>query len=113
MDSNTDATKMDALRITKELCSNLKTIYSDRLKAVYLYGSYARGESTNDSDIDIAVVLAGELNRYLEMRSVSELLSNICLKENCLISLLFISQDEWSEKPYAIHRNIARDGIAA
>ncbi|MEA1869432.1 MAG: nucleotidyltransferase domain-containing protein, partial [Euryarchaeota archaeon] len=31
--------------------------YGSQLKSILLFGSYARGEETEDSDIDIAVIL--------------------------------------------------------
>lgn len=38
-----------------EYVAQLKGIYSD-IRKVYLFGSYARGTSTEDSDIDLAFV---------------------------------------------------------
>lgn len=37
----------------------LKSVYGNRLKAVILYGSVARGTQTEDSDIDIMVLVDG------------------------------------------------------
>ena len=41
----------------QELVPGLITIYGDRVESVVLYGSYARGEETADSDVDIALIL--------------------------------------------------------
>jgi type I restriction enzyme S subunit len=105
--------KENALRIVRELRQHLTRIYGARLKVVYLYGSYARDEATDDSDMDVAVILSGSLNRADEARRVSGLLSEICLRENALISALFLSEEEWTKRPLAIHRSVSRDGIAA
>jgi type I restriction enzyme S subunit len=105
--------KKNALRIASELHQYLTHVYGARLKGVYLYGSYARDEATDDSDMDVAVILSGSLNRADEARRVSGLLSEICLRENALISALFISEEEWTKRPLAIHRSVSRDGIAA
>ena len=35
----------------------LQNIYADRLKEIVLFGSYARGDYSNESDIDLLVVL--------------------------------------------------------
>ena len=40
-------------KYTKELIN----IYGEHLKIVILYGSYARGDNTIDSDIDIMILL--------------------------------------------------------
>ena len=37
-------------------------------KAIYLFGSYAKGEETKHSDIDIAIVLENiDINKYLNV----------------------------------------------
>ena len=41
----------------EQLVVNLCKIYGDRLERVVLYGSYARGTQTAESDIDIALLL--------------------------------------------------------
>jgi len=43
-------------KLMKELKEGLARIYGDRLKGVYLYGSYARGDARPDSDVDLLVV---------------------------------------------------------
>ena len=43
--------------ILKEIRDELKKIYSGRLKEVILFGSYARGDFKEESDIDIILLL--------------------------------------------------------
>ena len=42
-----------------ELAEMLCEVYRDKLKAVILYGSVARGTATDDSDVDIMVLVDG------------------------------------------------------
>lgn len=51
----------------KEILSN---IYGDRLLDVFLYGSFTRNSFTEESDIDIALVLKGEVNRIKEIKKL-------------------------------------------
>lgn len=106
-------TKDHVGKIVIELYDKLAALYGSRLKSVYLYGSYARGEADDDSDIDIAVILAGAVNRAKERSYAGDIASGISLRENCVITLFFMSEAEMTEKPFAIHRSIARDGIPA
>lgn len=43
--------------VLMEFVEKLKPIYGDALKSVILYGSYARGEEREDSDVDILLLL--------------------------------------------------------
>ncbi len=42
--------------ITDSIAKEAKAVFSNKLDAVILYGSYARGEETSESDIDIMVL---------------------------------------------------------
>jgi len=48
-----------ALRSIKE---HLNIVYRARLKRVMVYGAFAKGEADEESDVDIAVVVADKLN---------------------------------------------------
>jgi predicted nucleotidyltransferase len=41
----------------RELKRSLIAFYGPRLKKIVLFGSYARGEATPDSDMDVLIVL--------------------------------------------------------
>lgn len=48
--------------LLQQYVNNIKSIYGQHLRAVILYGSYARGDYREDSDIDIMILLdLGEL----------------------------------------------------
>ena len=60
------------------------------LKALYLYGSYSKGNHTEDSDIDIAVVVERMSDDYFEdtpllwklKRKISNLIEPVLLTED-------------------------------
>ena len=60
------------------------------LKALYLYGSYSKGNATEDSDIDIAIVVDRLCDNYFEdtpllwklRRKVSNLIEPVLLTED-------------------------------
>ena len=57
----------------EEFKKKIKKLYGKRLKHIILYGSYARGNATEDSDIDLLIVLEGkvkpgeEIDRMIEI----------------------------------------------
>ena len=103
----------EVLRIVREFRAELERVYGERLAGVYLYGSYARGDAHDDSDIDVAVVLDGPVNPSDERRRTLALWADISLDRDCLILPLFISREDHRDTPFAIHRNIVHDGVPA
>jgi len=77
----------------------LRQLYGDRLKGVYLYGSHARSEANEDSDIDVAVALEGPVNLAEEIPRTSELRAELSLRENCVLMPFFLSQEEYRTTP--------------
>ncbi len=100
----------EVLRIVGGFRAELERIYRDRLVGVYLYGSYARGDAHDDSDIDVAVVLDGPVNPSEERRRLSHLRADLCLRENCLLMPFYLSDADYREAPYGIHRAIISEG---
>jgi predicted nucleotidyltransferase len=106
-------TREEVLRVVRELREGLAAFYGDRLEGVYLFGSYARGATHEDSDIDVAIVLAGPLDAAEEGRQTCGLIGGLSLRENCLIAAFFLSAEEYRKTPYGIHRSIVREGVPA
>ena len=103
--------RKEVLVLAKKMQDNLKNIYGSKLKLVYLFGSYARNEANEDSDIDIAVVLDSLASRYKERERCSKIQAKISLENNCVINLFFFEKKELITKEYALFRNIFEEGI--
>ena len=46
-------TKAQLTQITKEVSEGIQNMLGDKLQNIILYGSYARGDNDDESDIDI------------------------------------------------------------
>ncbi|MCK4312344.1 MAG: nucleotidyltransferase domain-containing protein [Candidatus Cloacimonetes bacterium] len=103
--------RKDAIDFSKKIKSNLKNIYGSNLISLYLFGSFARNEADDDSDIDIAIVLDALSSRYKERERCSKLRAKISLENNCVINLFFFRKKELLSGDYALVRNILREGI--
>ena len=95
-----------------EMSKQLKTIYGAYLDKVILYGSYARGEQTEESDVDIAVVLkAGNTEKmHDEMLDIVvdyELELGVTLS---VISVEYESYLKWKQV-LPFYKNVDREGI--
>ena len=74
-------------RLRKEMGLSL----GDRLVAIYLYGSQARGDARPDSDIDVMVVLRGDFNYFDMVMKTSACTAQISLEYDTVISSVFVS----------------------
>jgi len=50
-------------RALAKLKEGLTALFGKRLKGIHLFGSYSRGDFTEGSEVDIAVLLSGEVGR--------------------------------------------------
>ena len=99
--------------ILRELKKGLVELYGDQLKAVYLFGSFARGEGRlPDSDIDVMIVLRGEFNYWKTYERASDLIADLSLEHDVLISVKLTSESKYAESQMPLYINVRREGVA-
>jgi len=99
-------------KILKEFKKELKKLYGTRLKNIILYGSWVRGEATEDSDIDILLVLKGKITPGKEIDRMIDIITEINLKYNTLISVYPISEKDYFNVNSPLLMNIRREGTS-
>jgi predicted nucleotidyltransferase len=103
---------MNKETILQEFIASVKKKYTDKIKEIILFGSYARGEATEESDIDILVITGG--NRFEMQKNLSEIAVDILLDTGEYISAKAVSVEEYSfmEKiKTGFYQNIAKEGV--
>ncbi len=104
--------KLTIHTLLQELKSGLKTLYADRLKGVYLYGSYARGEEDQESDVDVLVVL-DEIRHYAaEVDRTGYLAADLSLKYGFSTSLVFIREIDWLRGETPFLANVREEAVS-
>jgi len=96
-----------------ELKQGLAKIYGGRLKAVYLFGSYARGDYGEDSDIDVMIVLSDYQNYGTEIDRSGEPISQLSLTYSVSISRVIMKELQWQKSDTPLLRNIRIEGVLA
>ena len=98
--------------ILAELRHHLERLYGPRLSSVWLYGSQARGDAQSESDLDILVVLDGHVNPGEEIKRTGGFVSDLSLRNNVVLSCLFVSADRYATEQSPILLNVRREGVA-
>ena len=99
--------------ILAELRAELECIYGDRLHRLILYGSQARGDAEPDSDVDVLVVLDGEVAVGREIRRTEAMSSDVSLHHEVTVYCCFISRRDYEHEDSGFLANVRREGIAA
>ncbi len=103
---------MDDLNlISSEVKGKLFELYKDKLKEIILYGSYARGEEREDSDIDLAIIIKGNIRPFKEIDRIIDQIYDIELKYNLLFSIHPISEGNYKLQNIPFLINVKEEGI--
>ena len=90
----------------------LKLSKSYSVRDFRIFGSKATGTNDDDSDIDIMILL--EDTSHVIESEIDDLIFEINLKYDCLISAVFFSRDELEYGPYGespIYKKAMLEGI--
>ena len=96
-----------------QLPAHLWKMLNTSLKAVYLYGSYARGDYRQGSDVDVMILLKDYSDYWKEYMRSSDYVSDISLKYDITVSSLLMKEIQWKESDMPVLRNIRREGVPA
>jgi predicted nucleotidyltransferase len=91
----------------------LSDYYCDKFQGLILYGSMARGQGDNFSDIDLLVLLKEPFNYFQELRKIVELLYPVQLESENLISAKPAAKEEFESGELLLYRLAKREGLAA
>ena len=108
--------KREAMRIQEileEFRQEVQKIYGPRLRDIILYGSWARGDATEESDIDLLIILAGEVVPGQEIDRMVDVITDINLKYGELISVYPTSEADFINVNSPLLINVRREGIPA
>jgi predicted nucleotidyltransferase len=99
--------------ILRELKRSLGSFLGDQLVSMVLFGSMARGDYHDESDIDVAVIVHG-LTRKLKGQILDEV-AELELKHHMPLSVLVLSEEEFNrlkKRERRIALDIEREGVS-
>ena len=102
-------------KILNDYIEEIKNIYGTHLHKILLYGSYARGEETSSSDIDIMILV--DLDE-ISIKNYADLLNDVTFDMNLSYDIMLmpvVKNEEHFEKWisfYPFYRNVSQEGVA-
>ncbi|MBC7388969.1 MAG: nucleotidyltransferase domain-containing protein [Opitutaceae bacterium] len=79
-----------------EFKSTVKAIYGNRIVKILLYGSYARGEQHEESDIDLMVVLKDEgFDKKLDEKPIREITHRYLLDKQLVVMPVLVPYEKY------------------
>jgi predicted nucleotidyltransferase len=99
-------------KVAKEYKESLQRLYGDELVELILFGSYARDNFNEESDVDFAIVLRSPKTRAAaEIPKISVVGSRLSLKYGIMLSSLPTSWDKKQTSMQGIYQEIRKEGI--
>ena len=100
--------------LLQQLTDYSKEVFGDKLKKVILYGSYARGDYDEESDIDVMIMVdlpPEELSNY--RRKITYFCADLNVDNSVLISPKLQSLPLFEQWKVALpfYQNVAKEGV--
>lgn len=100
--------------ILQQLCDKLNMLLGESIKDVILFGSYARNDADESSDIDVLIL--ADLSR-MEIASLTfklgEIVSDLLLEHGIMVSPIIENRDFFhaNKDVFPFFRNIENEGV--
>jgi predicted nucleotidyltransferase len=98
-------------RLVEQVKNHLCEKYGEGIRRVILYGSHARGEATNDSDVDVLVLIDPSLEPSDVRGSLSDLLFDMLMEEGELVSVVAIPEEHFENYNSPFMLNVKKEGM--
>lgn len=106
-------TEMQLNKIINAMVECYRVVYGRDIVEIVLYGSYARGDFTEGSDIDlVAVVRGSRLDLQEKLKAIWDVSAELGLENDIIVSPTVIPYDEFMKYKQSLpyYRNIAEEG---
>ena len=101
----------DLQEVLEQLGERLKDFYGERYAGLILFGSYARGDWTEHSDVDLLLLLEGEISSSREIMRAEDVIYPFALDSGHLLTLVPVSADTFHSSDEPLLINVRSEGI--
>jgi len=99
-------------QIMQEAVKISSKTFGDSLKQVWLFGSHARGEANDDSDVDFMVVLSEQVETWRYICTVyNDFTVDMLNRYGELPSVFITHENNFIEEPTQLYKNVKKEGV--
>jgi len=103
--------KEELKSIIQEFKDEIRAIAGANLKRVLLFGSYARGDAEEGSDIDLLLIFEDEVLSDTR-RKIRAFSNSLSLKYDVVISEFLFTEDDFKKYKTPFLLNVKKEGIS-
>lgn len=100
-------------QVVRAFTERVKQSYGARLVRIIVYGSYARGTATTESDVDLAVILRDMAKRWHEHEQLHDIAYAVTYGSNrpLMLSVVPVDAQAYEEGATSFIRQIKAEGV--
>jgi len=98
-------------RVLSETKEQLQSIYSRQLREIILFGSYARGDYSKGSDIDLLLLLDHLDNPGAERERYMAIICDLSLKYDMVVSIIPMDYASYHTRKTPLILNVQKEGV--
>ena len=100
----------DLEAVHRDVIKIMKSLFGDRVQEILLFGSYARSDFHEDSDVDYLVILNDDcVSSFVEVKQTSPLKYDYYSATGIIISPVVVSAKQLAESTMPFFREIRKD----
>lgn len=100
--------------LLEDLNKKIITLYGESLKSIILFGSYARGDNEDESDMDIMILVDLDIEEQrIYRKALVEKITDLSIKYDIIISVIDNNYKEFYKRVDYVpfYKNVANEGV--
>jgi predicted nucleotidyltransferase len=97
----------------RKLEAGLRDLYGERFRGLLLYGSYARGDFREGSDVDLLLLLEGPVNPAREVLHLQDVKWPLSLEYDTVLSVMPVSVEAFDKGESLFLKAVRKEAVLA
>jgi predicted nucleotidyltransferase len=97
----------------RKLETGLRDLYGERFRGLLLYGSYARGDFREGSDVDLLLLLDGPVNPAREIMYLQDVKWPLSLEYDTVLSVMPVSAEAFDKGETLFLKTVRKEAVLA